>query len=86
MAVTQEDGLRLGKGPELCWSLDDEGRSHPAKMECRVVPKGRVGSEVRKVRGRMCWAGARARARARDKVSDIQGQIILLLVITVDIY
>lgn len=79
MAVTLKDRLRSGKGPELCWSLDDEGRSHPAKMESRVVPKGRVGGEVGKVRGRM-WA------RARDKVSDIQGQIILLLVTTVDIY
>lgn len=46
------------------------------------VPKGRVGGKVRKVRGRMRWTGA----RARDKVSDIQGQIILLLVTTVDIY
>lgn len=82
MAVTLKDRLRLGKGPALCWSLDGEGRSHPAKMECRVVPKGRVGGEVRKVRGRMCWAGA----RARDKVSDIQGQILLLLVTSVDMY
>lgn len=39
-------------------SVDDAGRSHPAQAECRVLPKGRVGGEVRKVRGSMC--GARA--------------------------
>lgn len=35
-------------------SVDDEGRSHPVNMECRIMLEVRVGGEVRKAWGRMC--------------------------------
>lgn len=77
----------MGKGPERCWSLDAEGRSHPAKLECRVVPQGQGGRRGEKGEGKNVWSQGQGRgARARDKASAIQGQIILLLVTTVDIY
>lgn len=33
---------------------DSEGRSHPVELECRTLPEGRAGGEVRKVRGQKC--------------------------------
>lgn len=31
------------RGVEVC--VDEEGRTHPARMECRAVPEARVGGE-----------------------------------------
>lgn len=46
---------RVGERPRgVAVCVDNASRSHPANTECRMVPKGRAGGEVRKVRGRMC--------------------------------
>lgn len=69
----------MGKRPRgMKVSVDDKGRTHPAKMECRVVPEVRVGGEVRKVRGQ--------NVLSQTRPFDVQLQIMLLLMTTVDIY